>query len=93
MVHAITFLFNKFAFIYILCTNYASTEKKELKNSYPSDLNLKSSAVFQGFQNNIIAPKYRFAAQKIPGLALVLLDSMLCDRQKSVIIIHTSFFY
>ena len=39
-------------------------------------LNLERTAVFQRYNNNIIQPKYRFAAQNIPGLALLLFKSM-----------------
>ena len=43
---------------------------------YPLVLNLERTAVFQRYNNNIIQPKYRFAAQNIPGLALLLFKSM-----------------
>ena len=32
--------------------------------------------IFYAVQRNIIPPKYRLAAQKIPGLTLVLLKSI-----------------
>ena len=53
-----------------LFLSFANILKKDIKRSLPCSPQLERTSVFQ--QSNIIPLKYRFPANKIPGLALVL---------------------
>ena len=66
--------------------------KKDIKMFLSFSPQLVEESYVSGIAKKLIPPKYRSAAQKAAGLALVMFKSMYHNRQKSVIILYLGLF-